>query len=144
VETIAVPDAAARRVQLTAGAVRLLVAVTATVLAIFSDEPLRSFAWLVPAVALGAVAVVQRRTGWLWGWAIALELLVTAASVPVTGGSRSALLPYLLGPFFGIGFRHGARLVALAGTATALVLAAGATLDPVRDDTRDYGVTTTQ
>ena len=137
-ETIELRDIPGRRAQLTVGAVRLLVAVVAALLAAFSAYPLRTLAWLVAAAMAGGVAVSQSKTNWLWRWAVIIELVVTAASIPVTGGSRSAMLPYLLGPLFGAGFRGGSRMVALLGAIAAALLLAGLPLDPVRDDWRDY------
>jgi signal transduction histidine kinase len=137
-ETIALRDTAARRAQLTVGAVRLLVLVVATLLAVVSDRPVRVLAWLLPAAMAGGLAVSQRSTGWLWRWATAIEVTLAAASIPVTGGSRSPMLPYLLGPLFGIGFRGGAKLVAAGGALSAALLLAGVSVDTVRMDAADY------
>ncbi|HVF03613.1 MAG TPA: sensor histidine kinase [Frankiaceae bacterium] len=144
VETIPLRDATERRTQIVAGTVRLLVAMVAALLAAVSDQPLGTLAWLVPAVMLGALAASQPRAGWFWRWAVLLELVIAAAAIPVTGGSRSAMLPYLLGPMFGAGFRHGARVVAIAGGVAAAMLAIGLPLDPVRADRRDYVIAAAQ
>jgi len=143
-ETIVLRDPVARRAQLTVGAVRLLVVVVATLLATVSDYPGRTLAWLLPTAALAGLAVSQRNTGWLWRWAVCMELLIAAASIPVTGGARSAMLPYLLGPLFGIGFRGGARLVAVGGAVSAALLVAALPLDAIRDDRRAYVISATQ
>src|SRR3712207_8047209 len=42
---------------------------------------------------------------------VATEVAVATLGIPLTGGSRSALLPYLLGPMFSIGLdRKSTRL----------------------------------
>lgn len=144
-ETIVLRDAPARRAQLTVGAVRLLVVVVAALLASVADRPGRSLAWLLPTVMLGGLAVAQRHTGWLWRWAVIVELVLAAGSVPVTGGSRSPMLVYLLGPLFGIGFRGGARLVVVAGSAAGGLLLSALPLDVVpANDTREYLISAAQ
>lgn len=137
-ETIALRGNTARRAQLTVGGVRLLVAIVAALLAAVSDYPLRTLGWLVPTAMLAGLAVAQRNTGWLWRVVVSAELGAVAVGIPMTGGSRSALLPYLLGPLFGIGFRAGARWVTAAGALAAMVLLAARPLDPVSGDGRDY------
>lgn len=144
VETITLRDATERRTQVVAGAVRLLVAMIAALLAAVSDQPLTTLAWLLPAVMLGALAASQPRVGWFWRWAVLLELVIAAAAIPVTGGSRSAMLPYLLGPMFGAGFRHGARVVVVGAAVAATMLAMALPLDPVRADRRDYVIAAAQ
>ena len=137
-ETIALRDKAARRTQLTAGGVRLLVLVVAALLAAVSDYPLRTLAWLVPVAMAAGIAVTHRRPGWAWRIAVGVELAGASLAIPVTGGSRSAMLPYLLGPLFGIGLRAGARAVALAGAAAAFVLVLAMPLNATDGDAGDY------
>lgn len=142
VETIALRNQANRRAQIVSGAVRLLVAIVAALLAAVSTRPFATMLWLLPAVMLGGIAAAQPRVGWFWRWAVLLELVVAAAGIPVTGGSRSALLPYLLGPLFGLGFRHGARMVAIAGVIVAGMLAVGVSV--AATDRRDYVIAAAQ
>lgn len=143
-ESIALRDPARRRARLVVGVVRLLVAVVATLLAAFSDDPVGALAWLVPLSMAGGVAIAQRDTGWLWRVAVTVELLGASAAIPATGGSRSGLLPYLLGPLFGLGFRAGAGAVAAAGATAAIVLLGAFPLDAVPGDTEDYAVSAAQ
>ncbi len=137
-QTVPLLDIARRRARLVVGLVRLLLVVVTAFLSAFSQYPLKTLGWLMAAAAMGGLAVSQTRTGWLWRWAVLMELTIASASIPVTGGSRSPMLPYLLSPLFGIGFRGGARLVAAGGSLAALFLLAALPLDPVRDDWRDY------
>lgn len=124
-ESIALRDHAARRAALTVGAVRLLAAILSALLAAVSDHPLRTLAWLLGVVAAGAISAAERDTGWAWRLALTVEVVVCTAGIPLTGGGRSALLPYLLGPFFAVGFRAGARWVGTAGALVAVILLVG-------------------
>jgi signal transduction histidine kinase len=143
-ETVAFRDTTARRVQVIVGAVRLTAAVVAALLAAVSDRPLHTLAWLVPTAAIGGLAFAQRKDTWPRYAALAAELLVAALAIPVTGADRSALLPYLLGPLFAIGLRHGARAVGLAGGYVALLLAIGLRHEMVRTAEREYVVAAVQ
>jgi signal transduction histidine kinase len=135
-EVYALRDNATRRAQVIVAAVHLIVAAVAALLAAASDQPLRSLAWLLPAAMAGGLALAQARVGLLWRAAVTAELVVAAVGIPLTGGARSALLPYLLAPLFAIGYRAGVRYVFLGGGVTAGILAGGL----ARDDTNDYAV----
>jgi signal transduction histidine kinase len=141
---VAVRDTATRRVRYTVGTVRLTAAVVVALLAAVSARPLLTLAWLVPTAALGGLAFAQRKDGWPHYAVVAAELLLASLAIPLTGTDRSALLPYLLGPFFSLGMRHGARAVGIAGGYVALLLAAGLRQDMVRGGERDYVVAALQ
>jgi signal transduction histidine kinase len=137
-ETIVLRDHAARRAALTVGAVRLAAAIVAALLAAVSDHPVRTLGWLLGAATVGAVSLSQRYTGLAWRISIAVEIAMCGAGIPVTGGSRSALLPFLLGPFFAVGFRAGARWVGALAAAMAVLLLGGLRHDPIRVEERTY------
>lgn len=141
-EIVALRDPARRRSTVILGAVRLMAAVVASLLAAVADRPVRALAWLVPAAMLGGLALAQRERSWLWRASIAAEITVAALAVPVTGGPESALLPYLLGPLFSAGFRSGATRVAAAGVYTGALLASGLRHD--LPDDRAYVVSAIQ
>lgn len=124
-ETVALRDAGVRRSRVILGAVRVTAAVVASLLAAVADDPGVSLAWLLPAAMLGGLALAQRDRSWLWRGAVVAEVTVGSLAVPATGGAESALLPYLLGPFFAIGFRSGATRVLAAGALTSALLATG-------------------
>jgi signal transduction histidine kinase len=142
-ETLALRDTVERRALLTVAGVRLAAAVVSALLAAVAPNPVRSLAWLVPAAAVGGAALVQRGTGWAWRGTVVIELVVIATAIPLTGGERSPLLPYLLGPMFAIGMRSGARVVAGAGGLVALLLLNGLRYDSV-GGLRDYVVSAVQ
>ena len=141
-EIVALRDPARTRSTVILGAVRLMAAVVAALLAGVAERPGRALAWLVPAAMLGGLALVQRERSWLWRLTVAAEISVAALAVPVTGGPESALLPYLLGPFFAVGFRSGATHVAAAGVYGSALLMAGLRHD--LPDDRAYVVSAIQ
>ncbi|HEU0131914.1 MAG TPA: sensor histidine kinase [Mycobacteriales bacterium] len=143
-ETVALRDTASRRASLTNGGVRLMAAVVSALLASAAPDPAPTLAWLMGAAALGGLALVQDETSWWWRVPVTLELVVVSLAIPVTGGARSPLLPYLLGPAFAVGFRGGARLVAGASALLAVLLAAGLRLPEVRAEGRQYAVAAVQ
>jgi signal transduction histidine kinase len=122
-ESVPLPDPVARRARLTVGTVRLTVVVVTTLLASAAAHPRDTLNWVLLAVVVGAVALVERDTSVLWRVTIATELAVVAVGVTYTGGARSPLLPYLLAPLFAVGFRAGSGWVfAAAAAAVAMVL----------------------
>ncbi len=139
-ETIALRDHAARRAALTVGAVRLTAAILAALLAAVSDHPVHALLWLVGASTIGGLSFAERRTGWVWRATVVAEIAVSGVAIPLTGGSRSALLPYLLGPVFAVGFRAGARSVVLMGGFVTALLIAGLRFEDVRVEQRAYVV----
>ncbi|HEX8004378.1 MAG TPA: GAF domain-containing sensor histidine kinase [Mycobacteriales bacterium] len=141
-ETVALRDPVERRARVILGAVRLMAAVVASLLAAVAAEPARSLGWLVPAAMCGGLALAQRERSWLWRGAVVAEIVVAAFGVPVTGGPESALLPYLLGPLFAVGFRSGAQRVVAAGLLATAVLGAGLRHD--LPDERAYVVSSIQ
>ena len=141
-DTVALHDPAVRRARVILGGVRLMAAVIASLLAAVSEDAVRSLAWLLPAAMLGGLALTERDRSWLWRGAIVSELTVATLAVPLTGGAESALLPYLLGPLFAVGFRSGAPRVAAAGAYTAALLATGLRHD--LPDDRTYVISTIQ
>jgi len=141
-ETVALRDPAQRRARLILGAVRLTAAIVASLLAAVADDPPRSLAFLVPAAMLGGIALVQRERSWLWRGAILAEVALAAFAVPLTGGPESALLPYLLGPLFAVGFKAGAGRVVAAGSVAAALLATGLRYD--LPDERAYVISAIQ
>jgi signal transduction histidine kinase len=141
-ETVALRDPAERRARTILAAVRTMAAVVASLLASVSNDPGQSLAWLVPAAMCGGLAIAQRERSWLWRVALVAEVTLTALAVPVTGGPESALLPYLLGPIFAVGFRSGATRVVAGGTFAAALLLAGLRHD-LADD-RAYVISAVQ
>jgi signal transduction histidine kinase len=143
-ESIPLRDHAARRAAVTVGAVRLTSTVVATLLAAVSDHPLTALLWLVGVASAGGIALAERHTSYVWRLALAAEILGCTVAIPLTGGARSALLPYLLGPFFAIGFRAGARWLSTTGTVVAVLLLTGLRYADVRADSGAYLVSTAE
>ncbi|MDP9497046.1 MAG: histidine kinase [Actinomycetota bacterium] len=122
-------------------AFRSTLLVLAAVLTTFASD--RQYAAL-PIALLGGLALFADRARYARQRPLAVavvEAVVTGASIVLTGGSESPMLPYLLAPPASVGLTVGARAVLAASGAAAVTLLAGRLVVGTRpapvDDTDD-------